>query len=156
MNKQGARAYLEDVRSLYQWIRYRDKRVKDLEEDIVSYGGTQIGDRVQTSPRGDTLEKRVIKYVETIERMQMQIIEKKQELIEKQDDAFRRIMELKEGRRRDFLIMYYIEGLSYSDISFALGHSELSRVYHLRDEALEYFAQMWEQNGWTQKNDLPT
>lgn len=147
-NTGWARAYLGGIRNLYHWIRYMEKRIVSLEADIVSYGSTQTGDRVQSSPRGDQMERRVIKYVETIERLQVQLIEKKSQMLERQDEAFARIMELKEGHRRDFLVLYYIEGMSYAEISFEMGHSEQSRIYHLRDEAIEYFAKVARDRGW--------
>lgn len=143
-----AEAYLNGILSLKQWISVYNVRLAEIQDEMISYGGGGIGERVQTSPRGDALEKRVIRALERYGEIQEALFDKRDELWRKQDIAINRIMSLKDGNRKTFLMLHYIEGLNLVEISLRLGHSEPSRIYHLKDEALQYFEHEAVIHGW--------
>lgn len=154
MKTKWSDAYLNGIRNLRRWINIYNMRLEEISQEMVSYGGGGIGEKVQTSPQGDALEKRVICAMEKYEKIQNNLLDKRLRLWQEQDIAISRIMELKDGSRKEFLMMYYIDGLNMTEIAMRLGHTEPSRIYHLKDEALDYFDKTATIKGW--KNNLPT
>lgn len=146
--KSWGEAYLNGIRALLRQIRMLNLRLDEIQEEMTTFGGSGYGERVQTSPRGDALEKKVIRAMEQYGKIQEDLLERRLELWKKQDVAVQRIQSLKDGNRKEFLLLYYIDGMSMTQVAMELGHAEPSSVYHLKDEALNYFNQAAELNGW--------
>lgn len=143
-----AKAYLGGVRALLSRMRYLDKKIGNLREEIFLRGGSVLGDRVQTSAKGDALENAVIKYVDSLSSLQAEYERQYIALQKKQDEAFDRIDSLKDGRLKDFLIRYYIDGVSEVEYATEVGFLDFETVYKTKIRALRYFAEMAEIENW--------
>ena len=145
---EWAEAYLGGVRALRHKLKYLDGKLRNLAEEILSRGGIEYGDKVQTSAKGDALEKKVIEYVDELTRLQNEYESQYIALQKKQDEAFDRIDMLEEGRLKDFLIQYYINGVSEVEYASAAGFLGFNTIHKVKDRALEYFTKVAEDQGW--------
>lgn len=149
MDTTWSEEYLNAVRSRWVMINYYSDRIKQLEAQMTSYGGgSSLGERVQSSPTHDALEKRVLKFIDEEERLILKIYDLLEEANEKQDEAMDRISILKEGHRKDFLIEYYIKRKSVKSITDIFDHSDVGSTRNLKQKALEYFESMADAHGW--------
>lgn len=146
-----AEGYLNGIKSCQKWIDIYNMRLAEIADTMISYGGGIQADKVQTSPKGDALERRVIDGLERYGKIQEDILKRREELWARQDEAMERIMTLKDGNRKNFLLLHYIDGLTLTEVAMNLGHTEPSRIYHLKDEALRYFDQVGHAKGWHKK-----
>lgn len=142
-------AYLSGVRNRWVMVDYYERRIKQLEDQLLAYGSAGInGERVQSSPKRDSLEKRVIRFVENEEKIIVKFYDQLEAANEKQDEAMERIGCLKDGNRKNFLIEYYVNRLSIREIMALFGHSDEGSTRNLKMKALEYFEKAADENGW--------
>ena len=142
-------AYLSGVRNRWVMVDYYEKRIKQLEDQLLAYGGAGFNnERVQSSPQRDALEKRVIRFVENEEKVIVRFYDQLEAANEKQDEAMERIGCLKEGNRKNFLIEYYVNRLSIREIMEQFGHSDEGSTRNLKMKAREYFEKAADENGW--------
>ena len=149
MDTSWSEAYLNAVRSRWTLIDYYSTRLKQLQEQLTSYGGSaSIGERVQSSPTHNELEKRVLKFIDEEEKIMLKIYDLLEEANREQDETMDRIGCLKEGNRKNFLIEYYVNKLSIKEIMALFGHSDEGSTRNLKMKALEYFEKAADENGW--------
>lgn len=149
METKWSEAYLSGVRNRWVMVEYYEKRIKQLEDQLLSYGGASFsGERVQSSPKRDSLEERVIRFVENEGKVVERFYDQLEAANEKQDEAMERICCLKEGNRKNFLIEYYVNRLSIREIMEQFGHSDEGSTRNLKMKALEYFEKTADENGW--------
>ena len=149
METKWSEAYLSGVRNRWVMVDYYEKRIRQLEEQMLAYGGASFNsERVQSSPKGDALEKRVIRFIENEEKLIARFYDQLEAANEKQDEAMERIGCLKEGNRKSFLIEYYVNRLSIRDITALFVHSDEASTRNLKAKALEYFERVANENGW--------
>ena len=147
-NYAWARAYLNGIISRWRWVDIFQTRISQLREQIITYGGTGAGEKVQTSPSGDAMEKRVIAFIEKTNKLTMALYDKIDEANERQAEAEERIMCLKTGKCQDLLIDHYLCQKSFERIKEEYCYSDISAVYKLHERALKYFTEVAEINGW--------
>lgn len=149
MDTKWSEAYLSGVRNRWVMVDYYEKRIKQLEDQLLAYGSTGLSnERVQSSPQRDALEKRVIRFVEDEEKLIARFYDQLDAANKKQDEAMERIGCLKEGNRKSFLIEYYVNRLSIRDITALFVHSDEASTRNLKAKALEYFERVANENGW--------
>ena len=145
---EWARAYLNGVISRWKWVDIFQTRIEQLREQMITYGGSDMGERVQTSPSGDALEKKVIAFIEKTNKLTMALYDKIDEANERQAEAEMRIMSLKVGKCQDLLIDHYLMRKSFEQIKEEYYYSDINTVYKLHERALEYFTEVAIANGW--------
>lgn len=143
-----SKAYLNGVRSRWVMVDYYSRRIQNLEEQLVTFGGGGFGEKVQSSPRHDALEARVLKFIENEEKIILKFYDLLEDANAKQDEAMDRISLLKEGHRKDFLIEYYVNRLSIREIADQFEHADEDSTRKLQRLALEYFEEMAELYSW--------
>lgn len=148
MDTTWSETYLNAVRSRWVMVNYYSERIKQLETQLTSLGGSSLGERVQSSPTHDALERRVLDFIDEEERIMLKLCDLLGEANAQQDEAMERISTLKEGHRKDFLIEYYIKRKSIKTIADVFEHSDIGSTRNLKLKALEYFETMADLNGW--------
>lgn len=148
MDTRWSEAYLGGVRNKWVMVDYYNKRIRELKEQILTFGSSGLGERVQSSPKRDNLEKRVIRFIEREEQIILKFYDLLEEANNKQDEAMERLSVLKEGNRKNFLIEYYVNRASVEQITNMFGHSGTGSTRNLKVKALEYFEEMADKNGW--------
>lgn len=132
--------YLQSIRDLRFKIEdLKEERSEVLANMIVIKSSSEYSERVQSSPRQDTLEMQVIRASEKLERIDKSIRDKIVIYQNKHNKARAEIRELPEGQCRRFLLDYYIEGRSWEEIIREYGYKESSSPYHLQDRAIRLY-----------------
>lgn len=132
--------YLQSIRDLRFKIEdLKEERSEVLANMIVIKSSSEYSERVQSSPRQDTLEMQVIRASEKLERIDKSIRDKIVIYQNKHNKARAEIRELPEGQCRRFLLDYYIEGRSWEEILREYGYKEASSPYHLQDRAIRLY-----------------
>ena len=148
MEFKDAQRYLDEVRDMRLLIKKKDEKIAEIRMRMESIGSNVSDERIQTSPRHDALEMRVIKSIEECKKLELETLEMLSTYWKMQEVAYNRIMKLKDGKRREFLLLYYIDCKSYTEISYMFNHDEESSIYHLRDLAIKYFCDVAEKRKW--------
>lgn len=143
-----AEAYLNGVLNRWKWVDIYKLRIEQLRENIIIYGTMGTGDKVQSTPTGDALERKVLKFIEDTKRAQIALLDKINEAEKKQDEAIERIMSMKPGRRRDILYDHYICKISFEELTDRYGYSDGKTIYKVHRRALEYFEYIANREGW--------
>lgn len=109
--------YLQSARDLkFKIEQLQEERDEILRSMTAIKSTSDYGERVQTSPTGDGLEKKVIKAIERLEKMDALITRKIVTLQIRRDGIRNRVCRMKEGQSRRFLIDYYIKCKSWDEI----------------------------------------
>lgn len=122
-------------------------RLDDLEKeriDIMSYmitvkSTSDYSDWVQSSPKQDTLENQVIRYMERMEKLDKAILKERDKLITRRHNISKKICRMKEGQSRRFLMDYYIECKTWQDIFTEYGYTSIESAYRLKCRAIKDF-----------------
>jgi hypothetical protein len=148
MDTGWSKAYLNGVLLRWKWVDIYTIRLSQLRDQIITYGSGGLGERVQTSPTGDALEKRVLKFIEDTDRIQIALYDKLEEANAMQDEASERIMQLKPGRCQTLLIDHYIRRIEFGELSDLYGYEDGNTIYKVHQRALEYFEEIANSAGW--------
>lgn len=142
MEYKKAKAYLDGIRSCrLNLVKYELSiaRIRyELEHPLT--GISYEADKVGGSPKGDALEKKVIKYLELLGKHEELYVAKKTELERRIYDAQIKIMQLPDGRAKDFLLRHYVDGISEIDYAIEAGYETTASVYKLRIRAIKLFS----------------
>lgn len=134
--------YLQSIRDLkYKLSVLKDQR-EFIARNIPTRAITYDNLRVQTSPSGDELENNVIKIIEECEKIDKEIIKASKILNEKITKATDKILKLKEGQCRRFLIDYYINNHEIKDLIILYDYESRS-IYELKKRALKKFENVY-------------
>lgn len=132
--------YLISIRQTRAKIYELEKLKEEINMNIISIKAmNQNPDRVQSSPRKDGLEIQAIKAIEKMEAIDKRIIREREKYIIKKNAAIDKIMRLKEGQCRRFLIDYYIDGKDEIDIARSYRFTNINSIYVLRKRSIRYF-----------------
>lgn len=143
MEYKKAKAYLDGIRScrlnVLKLQASMDRVRHELDNPLtaVGYGS----DKVQSTPKGDALERLVLRHIELLEKHERTYVEMKTELEKQIFEAEQLILKLPHGKPRDFLLRHYIDGVSEIDYAIEVGYESTSSVYKLRVRAVKLFAQ---------------
>ena len=136
----SAEEYLQSIRDMTYKIKTLEQmRDKITIDRIPSRSFTYDDLRVQTSPAGDALENAVIASIGEIEKLDEKIRKIRDQLYKRSSDALEKIMELKEGQCRRFLVDYYIHCESLAKITKQYGFTNKKTTYSLKKRAIKYF-----------------
>lgn len=143
-----AKAYLNGIISRWKWVEIYQMQLERLQEQLITYGGGGLGEKVQSSPMGDALEKRVIKFVSDVTELKLKFYDQLDAANERQKEASARIMCLKVGKCQDILLDHYVRQISFTDLANAYGYDSELSIYKLHERAIRYFAEVAKENGW--------
>lgn len=140
-DRSEARRYLLQIRRLEEMIGQKQTQLAELEEMATSGGAIRYDkDKVVTQLRTDTLENRVIRYVDLTAEIQQNI----RDYIFLKNSIINEIHQLEDVRYITILHDYYVDDRDMMEIALKLGYSYYHTV-RLNREALEEF--------WRKHND---
>jgi hypothetical protein len=129
--------YLQKARDLKFALEQLEEDRREIISTMTSIkSASDYSDRVQTSPQGDGLERKVIKMIERLEKMDKRINAKVCALTMRRSSIRDKICRMKEGQSRRFLIDYYIYCKSYEQI---FREYAIEPDYHLKRKAIREF-----------------
>lgn len=142
MEKVKAEEYLQSVREIKGRIIALENMRLDVKENI---GLIREGDNdiVRFSPMKDAQEKRIIKNIEKLERLDRKIADERTKYLLRRNTVFDQIMRLKDGQCRRFLLDYYINGKNMIEIAYEYHYETVESIYKLKRRAIDYFSKMF-------------
>lgn len=133
--RSEARRYLLQIRRLEEMIGQKQTQLAELEEMATSGGAIRYDkDKVVTQLRTDTLENRVIRYVDLTAEIQQNI----RDYLSLKNSIINEIHQLEDVRYITILHDYYVDDRDMMEIALKLGYSYYHTV-RLNREALEEF-----------------
>ena len=134
-DRNEARRYLLKIRRLEEMIGQKQTQLAELEEMATSGGAIRYDkDKVVTQLRTDTLENRVIRYVDLTAEIQQNI----RDYLSLKNSIINEIHQLEDIRYITILHDYYVDNRDMMEIALKLGYSYYHTV-RLNREALEEF-----------------
>lgn len=128
-------SYLQSARDLkFRIEQLEEERAEILETMTLIKSISDYSERVQTSPQGDGLERKVIQIMERLEKKDQEIIGKVVTLRIRRENIRNRICRMREGQSRRFLIDYYIKCKSWDQI---FREYQIEPDYHIKKKAIE-------------------
>ena len=126
--------YLQSARDL----KFRIEQLQEERDEIVRAmtsikSTSDYSERVQTSPQGDGLERKVLRTMERLEKMDHTLIKKIVVLQIRHDGIRNRVCRMKEGQSRRFLIDYYVKCKSWGEI---FEEYAIEPDYHIKKRAI--------------------
>lgn len=126
--------YLQSARDLKFRIEQMQEERDEIVRTMTSIKSTSdYSERVQTSPQGDGLEKKVLQTLERLEKMDRALLKKIVILQFRRDGIRNRVCRMKEGQSRRFLIDYYIKCKSWGEI---FEEYAIEPDYHIKKRAI--------------------
>lgn len=126
--------YLQSARDLKFRIEQMQEERDEIVRTMTSIKSTSdYSERVQTSPQGDGLEKKVLRALERLEKMDRALLKKIVILQFRRDGIRNRVCRMKEGQSRRFLIDYYIKCKSWGEI---FEEYAIEPDYHIKKRAI--------------------
>lgn len=114
-----AKDYLKQIEILDKCIEQKQIECDELKLRAGSTGGIEYGDRVQTSQMGDTLEKKVVKYVQ----IEQEINEMIDRFVDIKHEIINQIQGLSEVKHIDVLFKKYVQYKSLEQIAVEMNYS---------------------------------
>lgn len=111
--------YLKQIEKLDKCIDQKQIECDSLRLLAESTGGIQYGERVQTSPQGDMLEKKVVKYVQ----MEQEINDMINKFVDLKHKIIDEIQGLSEVKHIDVLFKKYVQYKSLEQIAVEMNYS---------------------------------
>lgn len=126
--------YLQSARDLKFRIEQLQEERSEIVRAMTSIKSTSdYSERVQTSPQGDGLERKVLRTMERLEKMDHVLIKKIVVLQIRRDGIRNRVCKMKEGQSRRFLIDYYVKCKSWGEI---FEEYAIEPDYHIKKRAI--------------------
>lgn len=126
--------YLQSARDLKFRIEQLQEERDEIVRAMMSIKSTSdYSERVQTSPQGDGLERKVLRTMERLEKMDHTLIKKIVVLQIRRDGIRNRVCRMKEGQSRRFLIDYYVKCKSWGEI---FEEYVIEPDYHIKKRAI--------------------
>ena len=129
-----AKEYLKQIEKLDKCIDQKQIECDALRLMAEGTGGMQYGDKVQTSPKGDTLEKKVVKYVQ----IEQEINDMIDNFIDLKHKIITEIQGLSDVKHIDVLFKKYVEYKSLEQIAVDM-HYSYQYIRELHGHALQEF-----------------
>ena len=130
--------YLQSIRDLRTKIELYERMKHEIEEaQICIKASAPDEDRIQTSRKG--IEARILRNMEKIKELDSWIVAARTKQLTRQDQAQRKILQLKEGQCKQFLLDYYIFGKSEKEIAKEYRYIDRNSVYNLKARSLKLF-----------------
>jgi len=136
---------IDEVKEQLANVASRDRKLEYLSDELqrvssIVTGGAVRYDKtlVQTSPRGDQLEEKVIKLLEIKE----QILDLYIRQYEDKNRIMDALWEREDARYRQVLYLTYIKGKASAEVAEELGYTD-SHVRHLNQAAIKEIARIW-------------
>ena len=131
-----AKSYLSQIRMLNIKINHKQQEVDDLKILATCTGSVsgQSPDRIISSPSGDALEKKIIRFVQLEEEINKDI----DQLVNIKHQIINQIHFLNDTRYVDILYKRYVEFKKFELISIEMGY-DYDWIRKLHTEALKTF-----------------
>lgn len=137
-----AREYLEEIRAASFAITFKQRELAALDALIGASAIQYNPDKVQSSPKQDSLERQAIRHLERREKVKADIEEDITFLFERINEAVGLINEIESEDQREVLMLRYIEQYSWDDILQIRGRDDKSGQYQLHQRAIENLQQI--------------
>lgn len=122
------------IEKLDTCINQRQVECDELREMMHSVGGISYDEKVQSSPRADALERRVVKYVEMEQKINNMI----DEFVDLKHEIINQIQSLSDEKHISVLFKRYVQYKSFEQIAVEMSYS-YQYVRELHGCALEEF-----------------
>ena len=132
--KLTAKEYLMQIEKLDTCINQRQVECDELREMMHSVGAISYDEKVQSSPRADALERRVVKYVEMEQKINNMI----DEFVDLKHEIINQIQLLSDEKHISVLFKRYVQYKSFEQIAVEMNYS-YQYVRELHGYALEEF-----------------
>ena len=129
-----AKEYLGQIKKLDTCIDQKQVECDELREKMHSVGGISYDEKVQSSPRADALERRVVKYVEMEQKINNMI----DEFVDLKHEIINQIQSLTDEKHINFLFKRYVQYKSLEQIAVEMNYS-YPYIKELHSKALEEF-----------------
>lgn len=140
MKYEQAKTYLESVRKCRLQINRLELCIIRVRTEMENpLGNIAQGERVQTSAV-NSFEAKMVRYLDLLGKHETAYAKAKEAYEEKLYQAESMIMLLPDGRVKEFLLAYYIDGMSELDFGVAMGYETTGSVYNLKRRAIRTFA----------------
>lgn len=129
-----AKEYLNKIRELDGEINDKIDDLDDLRAMSTTLGGFQTGERVQSSPNHDKIEKTIIKIVDK----ENEINDLIDQYVDKKTEAGRMIDRIEDQNERRVLRRRYLRGMKWEDICVDMDY-EWAQTHRYHAKALINF-----------------
>lgn len=133
----NAGEYLQEIRNAVITVKCEQIALRELDKLLQASAINYSGDRIQSSPRKDSLERQAIKDLEKRERIKRTIEDNITFLHERIEQAVGYISKIESPSQREVLMLRYIEQKSWGDIMIIRGCDDPSGQHQLHNRALE-------------------
>lgn len=121
-------------------LRDQKKRITTpIRQKAITYDGIKI----QSNPTPDRLENDVIRTLERMEHLDIQIKDMEIRLEKRRSEALETVIKMKEGQSRRFLMNYYIECKSLNEITKEYRFQNKRTIYSLKKRAIKKFEKFY-------------
>lgn len=135
--------YLNQVREYEEWYKSELEHIKEVRETITSLGGFDYSkDQVQTSKKGDGIEKAIIRLMNAEDRLAKDC----KMYYDFREQTIRQIQELSNVMHRRILYKRYIEGQDFYRISMDI-EKDYWYTCKLHGDALKSFDKLYNITG---------
>ena len=136
-----AKKYLLRIKRLDNQIKHRRKSLKDIEQSRLYLHGAVDGERVQTSPNGDSFTNESITFLD----MYKDLIDEELRYFAERERIIAQIEGLDSAAHSQLLYMLYVDYAKYPDLLAASLELDKSYDYvrHMHGWALEAFAKKY-------------
>lgn len=153
MERVNARKYLNEIRMINIAIRNRQRQLGQLELTIGISGISYDRDKISSSPKKDALEMEAIRHLEKREKLQKDIQELIDQMLDKQNEAVKFINQVKSENQKEILMLRYIELKGWAEILDVREVDDLSSMHKLHNRAIHSFQQILDVEYAKYKND---
>lgn len=134
MKDMTPKEYLSQIRRLDLMIRQRIEQKAELEQ-LNGLSGQGIGEKVQSSPKGEAAFVRMVEKIDAINEEVNALIDR---YVDLKNTIIKQIQALRDSRYAEILFKRYVEGKRLETISIEMGYS-YHRIRHIHGYALKVF-----------------
>ena len=140
-----AEKYLQSIRDDKAKIEYLERAREDIANDIGYINSSAPNaDRVQTSTKGDALERTALKHIERLKKLDQKLHTTICRYNARRVNMVVLIHRLPDDQRRRFLLDYYYECKSEEQITEEYRFENTRSIYMLRKRAIDLFVKNFE------------
>lgn len=119
--------YLMQIKNLNDFINSKCREKKQLHSDLMTLQSVKLGDKVKSSVSVDSMQR----TIEKIDDMEKEIDKEIDNLVDLKYEVRQNINKLSDNRFKTVLIDYYINGLTFNQISDNMSYCKrhIERIY---------------------------
>lgn len=133
-----AKEYLKQVRNLDKLINAKISELDELEKQITSLHSVTLGDKVQSSSSGDSLQRTIDKIID----MRAEINGEIDRLVDLKAVIRNQLNSLNDNRYIAVMVEYYINGKTFEKIAENMHYSN-RQIIRIHGNALQKFRELF-------------